>query len=297
MFNELMTSAVSIFKREQALVMLGLLGFVIAGCAAVYMFFQGAVVLPEGNIKNVFSFAAALGIFLLSIAAILPFAGFTVRMRKVVRRLLIAAASYSYVIETLQNFRGFNPRFSKAGGLVDILAGALFGVVSLSFVISGILLTVQFLKMKAPLSRPVIIIGIRYALLSVFIANLAGLIMMSLQGRFFGAGGNYIVLHGIGLHSLQTLLLPAWLLEHSNLLPGKQRQLLHTGCIAWLIGIMFIAVQNSLGCSMFEISLFPILTVLCLLVWLLTVISAYIKHISATAKSRLPRQPASTRYL
>lgn len=79
-FKELMTSAVSIFKREKALVMLGLLGFVIAGCATVFMFFHGAVVLPEGNIQNVFSFAAALGIFLLSIAAILPFASFTVRM-------------------------------------------------------------------------------------------------------------------------------------------------------------------------------------------------------------------------
>ncbi|WP_405106354.1 hypothetical protein MHH28_24440 [Paenibacillus sp. FSL K6-1217] len=280
MFNELMTSAVSIFKREKSLVILGLLGFVIAGCAAVFMFFHGVVVLPEGNIKNVFSFAAALGIFLFSIAAILPFAGFTVRMRKVVRRLNIAAASYSYAIETLQNFRGFNPRFSKAGGLVDTLGGALFGVISLSFVVSGILLTIQFLRMKAPLSRPVLINGIRYALLSVFIANLAGLIMMSLQGRFIGAGGNYIVLHGIGFHSLQTLLVPAWLLEHSNLRPGKQRQLLHTGCIAWLIAILFIAVQTSLGRSMFEISLFLILALLCLLVWLLTSISALMSRVS-----------------
>lgn len=157
---------------------------------------------------------------------------------------------------------------------MDTLGGALFGVVSLSFVIGGILLAVQFLKMKAPLSRPVLINGIRYALLAVFIANLAGLIMMSLQGRFIGAGGNYIVLHGIGLHSLQTLLLPAWLLEHSSLGSGKQRLLLHTGCIAWLIAILVIAVQTSLGRSMFEISLFPILALLCLLVWLLTVISA-----------------------
>lgn len=279
MFNELMTSAVSIYRREKGLVMLGGLGFVIAGCAAVFMFFQGAVVLPEGNIENVFSFAAALGIFLLSISAILPFAGFTTRMRKVIRRLFIAAASYSYVIETLQNFRGFNPRFSKAGALVDTLGGALFGVVSLSFVIGGILLAVQFLKMKAPLSRPVLINGIRYALLAVFIANLAGLIMMSLQGRFIGAGGNYIVLHGIGLHSLQTLLLPAWLLEHSSLGSGKQRLLLHTGCIAWLIAILVIAVQTSLGRSMFEISLFPIFALLCLLVWLLTVISALMSRV------------------
>lgn len=275
-FNELMTSAGSIFKREKALVMLGLLGFVIAGCAAVFMFFHGAVVLPEGDIQNVFSFAAALGIFLLSIAAILPFAGFTVRMRKVVRWLNISAASYSYVIETLQNFRGFNPRFTKFGGPLDTLAGALFGVLSLCFVISGILLAVQFLKMKAPLSRPVLINGIRYALVSVFIANLAGLIMMSLQGRFTGAGGNYIVLHGIGFHSLQTLLLPAWLLERSKLRPGRQRLLLHTGSIAWLIAILFIAVQTSLGRSMFEVSLFPMLAVLCLLIWLLTAILALV---------------------
>ncbi|MFD2409222.1 hypothetical protein [Paenibacillus rhizoplanae] len=280
MLNELMTSAVSIFKREKGLVMLGLLGFVIAGCAAVFMFFKGVVVLPEGDIKNVFSFAAALGIFLLSIAAILPFAGFTARRRKVIRRLFIAAASYSYVIETLQNFRGFNPRFSKVGGPVVTLAGALFGVVSLSFVVSGILLTIQFLRMKAPLSRPVLINGIRYALLSVFIANLAGLIMMSLQGRFIGAGGNYIVLHGIGLHSLQTLLLPAWLLEHSNLGSGKQRLLLHTGSIAWLMTILCIAVQTSLGRSMLEVSLFSILALLCLLVWLFTAISALMSRVS-----------------
>lgn len=280
MLNELMTSAVSIFKREKGLVMLGLLGFVIAGCAAVFMFFKGVEVLPEGNIKNVFSFAAALGIFLLSIAAILPFAGFTARTRKVIRRLFIAAASYSYVIETLQNFRGFNPRFSKVGGPVDTFAGALFGVVSLSFVVSGILLTIQFLRMKAPLSRPVLINGIRYALLSVFIANLAGMLMMSLQGRFIGAGGNYIVLHGIGLHSLQTLLLPAWLLEHSNLGSGKQRLLLHTGSIAWLMTILCIAVQTSLGRSMLEVSLFSILALLCLLVWLFTAISALMSRVS-----------------
>ncbi|WP_340026721.1 hypothetical protein MHI24_18135 [Paenibacillus sp. FSL K6-1096] len=285
MFNELMTSAVSIFKLEKALVILGLLGFVIAGCAAVFMFFQGTVVLPEGNIQNVFSFAAALGIFLLSVAAILPFADFTPRMRKVVRRIFIAAASYSYVIETLQNFRGFNPRFSKVGGPLDTLAGALFGIVSLSFVIAGILLAVQFLKMKAPLSRRVLIIGIRYALVSVFIANLAGLIMMRLQGRFTGAGGNYIVLHGIGFHSLQTLLLPAWLLERSKLRQDRQRLLLHTGSIAWLIAILLIVVQTRLGRSMFEVSLFPILAGLCLLVWLFIASSALVSACKARYRS------------
>lgn len=30
-------------------------------------------------------------------------------------------------------------------------------------------------------------------------------------------GGNVIVLHGIGFHALQTLILPAWLLEKAQI--------------------------------------------------------------------------------
>ena len=37
--------------------------------------------------------------------------------------------------------------------------------------------------------------------------------MILLQDRLTGEGGNIIVLHGVGFHALQTLILPAWLLE------------------------------------------------------------------------------------
>lgn len=279
MFKELMTSAISIFHREKGLVITGLLGFVIAAFSAVYILFQGEAILPEGNIKNVFSFTAAVAIFLLSIAAILPLAAFPARKRKRIRWLFIAASLYSYMIETIQNFRGINPRFSEVGGLVDIIGGALFGVVSLTFVILGIVIAIQFLKLKAPLSRPVLIIGIRYALLSVFIANLAGIIMIILQSRFFGAGGNFIVLHGIGLHSLQTLLLPAWLLDHSNQQQDRQRLLLHIGSIAWLTSILFIAIQTGLGRSMFELGLFSMLAIICLLIWVFTAVLSFVYRV------------------
>ncbi|QQK75449.1 hypothetical protein HUG15_07545 [Salicibibacter cibarius] len=283
-FKELITLAISIFHREKGLVITGLLGFLIAAFSAVYLFFQGEVILPEGNMKNVFSFTAAIGIFLLSIAAILPFAFFSERKRKVIRWLFIIAILYGYMIETIQNFRGLNPRFSEVGGLVDTIAGALFGAVSLMLVVLGIILAVQFLKMKAPLARPVLIMGIRYALLSVFIANLGGIIMIILQDRFVGAEGNFIVLHGIGYHALQTLLLPAWLLEHSNQQQGRKRLLLHAGSIAWLASILFIAVQTGLGHSILELHLFSILASISLLIWLLTAVLSLVYWIRFIVK-------------
>ncbi|QQK80025.1 hypothetical protein HUG20_09080 [Salicibibacter cibi] len=153
--------------------------------------------------------------------------------------------------------------------MVDTIAGALFGAVSLVLVVLSIILAIQFLMMKAPLVRPILIMSIRYALVSVFIANLTGIIIIILQDRFIGAEGNFIVLHGIGFHALRTLLLLAWLLEHSNQQQDRQRLLLHAGSIAWLVSILFIAVQTGLGHSMFELSLFSILASICLLFWLL----------------------------
>ena len=36
------------------------------------MFFKGSIILPVGNMRDAFSFNAAIGIYVLSIAAILP---------------------------------------------------------------------------------------------------------------------------------------------------------------------------------------------------------------------------------
>ncbi|MFD2830817.1 hypothetical protein [Corticicoccus populi] len=267
-FKIFIVSITAIFHREKALAITGLLGFLIAAFSAMYIYLQGAVIPPEGNIENVFSFTAAIGIFLLSIAAILPLASFSNQHRKIIRWLFVTIILYCYIIETIQNFRGLNPRFSEMGGIIDTIAGILFGIVSIALVILGIILTIQFLKMNTPLSRPILIIGIRYALVSVFIANLAGIMMIILQDRLFGESGNFIILHGVGFHSLQTLIIMAWILERSKQYLKRQRFFLHTGSIAWLMALLFIALGTGLGISMSEVNLFLIATVTCLSIWL-----------------------------
>lgn len=257
------------------------IGFVFSAAIAIYILFQGAIILPEGNMKDAFSFNAAIGIFVLSIAAILPFAGLKDRNRKMMRWLFIIAALYAYAIETVRNFRGLNPRFSREGSVFDIIAGILFGVDSLLLVILALLLTIQFFRINAPFERPLLIMGIRYALLSVLVANFAGVWMILLQDRLTGDAGNLIVLHGIGFHALQTLLVPEWFLERARVNEKIKKTLIHYGSITWMLSIILIGIQTALGRTVFELTALPIVAGILLLIWLGTAIVACLLFIKS----------------
>jgi hypothetical protein len=268
--------SVKIFEGEKGLVITGIIGFILSAGIAIYMFFQEPIISPEGNVRDAFSFNAAIGFYMLSIAAILPLTKLARGKRKVVRRLFIIASLYSYTIETVQNLRGISPRFTQEGTVVDIVAGILFGVISLVLVALAVILTIHFLRMKQPFARPVLIMGVRYAFISVLAANLAGIWMVLLQDRLTGDGGNVIVLHGLGFHALQTLILPAWLLEKAHVKESLKRRMVHCSSIAWILSILLIGIQTALGQSVFELTLLPILAGLFLLVWFGTLITACI---------------------
>lgn len=265
-----------LFEGERSLVITSILGFILAAGIAIFIFFRGYIILPEGNIRDAFSFNTAIGVFILSIAAILPLAKLKARKRAVVRWLFIIASFYAYGVETIQNFRGLNPRFSREGTTIDTAAGMLFGVVSLLLIILALLLTIQFFRIKSPYERPLLIIGIRYAFLSVLAANIAGIWMILLQDRFIGDAGNLIVLHGIGFHALQTLILPGWLLEKAQVNERAKTLLIHSGSIAWILAIILIGFQAALGSSVFELTILSILAGVFLLVWLGSAIVACI---------------------
>jgi hypothetical protein len=263
--------SVKLFQGERALIITGLIGFLLSAGISIFIFFNDPIIAPEGNMRDAFSFNAAIGMFILSIAAILPLSRFGARKRKVVRWLFIFTSIYSYTIETLQNFRGINPRFSREGTVVDIAAGMLFGVISLVLVALTIVLMVHFLRMKQPHGRPFLIMGIRYAFLSVLAANSAGIWMILLQDRLTGGTGNLIVLHGVGFHALQTLILPAWLLEKAQIHEKYKKTMIHTGSIAWMLMVLVLGIQTALGQSVFEITILPIIALLFFLIWFGTV--------------------------
>lgn len=281
---------VKLFEGERALVITGIIGFILSAGIAIYMFFRGSIILPEGNVKDAFSFNAAIGIYILSIAAILPLTRLNTARRKAVRWLFIITSLYSYTIETVQNFRGISPRFSREGTVVDMAAGILFGVVSLVLVILAVVLAVHFFRLKKSSQRPLLIMGIRYAFISVLAANIAGLWMILLQDRLTGVTGNVIVLHGIGFHALQTLILPAWILEKAVINESFKQRLIHAGSIAWFLMIVLTGIQTALGYSVFELKPLPIIAFLLFLIWFGTVVVACMlrikkrKEITVTAE-------------
>ena len=257
-----------LFAGERLLVIVGLLGFALSAIIALYIGLNGAAVLPEGNLESAFSFDAAIGLFILSIAAIMPLSGLSSRKRAIIRWLFIQGTLYSYAVETIQHFRGINPRFTQAGTLADSIFGALFGLESLVIIVATVLLAVPFFRKRQPETRPLLVLGIRYAFVSTMVAFAGGVWMILLQGRYTGDAGNLIVLHGLGFHALQALPLLGWLLERASTDGKIARMWIHAGSIAWMLSILLIAVQTILGLSAFELTVFPVLAGIMLLVWL-----------------------------
>lgn len=261
---------VKLFEGEKWLVITSILGFVIAAFIALYILLNGAIRLPEGHLDQAFSFNAAIAMFLLSIAAFLPVSGLQERKKAGYRRVFILATLYAYGQETIQHFRGLNPRFSNEGTLIDNIAGILFGIDSLLLIVATAMLAIQYFRRQKENPRPLLNLGIRYAFLSVMFAFAAGIFMSVLQGRYTGDAGNLIVLHGIGFHGLQTIPLLGWLQERVSTNENQSKRLIHLGGVAWMIVIVLIALQTALGASVFEWSFLPIVAGVFLFVWFMT---------------------------
>ncbi|WP_257347640.1 hypothetical protein [Pseudalkalibacillus decolorationis] len=265
-------SNIRLFAGEKLLVILSMIGFAFAAGISFYIAIYGSIIPPEGNLERAFSFNAALALFTLTIAAILPLANISPRKRSTLRWVIITTTLYAYAVETIQHFRGINPRFSRAGSVGDSIIGALFGLDSLLIIIVTVLIAIPFFRKAQTNDHPLLILGIRYGFISTMIAFGGGLWMIALQSRYIGEYGNLIVLHGIGFHALQALPILGLLLELANIEQKKARLLGHTGCLAWTFSLLLIGIQTGLGRSVFELTLLPIFSGVMLLVWMVTVV-------------------------
>ncbi|WP_339373145.1 hypothetical protein, partial [Paenibacillus elgii] len=246
-----------LFGEEKLLAWLGFLGFVLAAGIAAYMSMFGSVVPPEGDIASAFSFDAAIGAFTLSIAMLLPLSGIKAKARTTIRRVLVPTIIYAYAVETIQHFRGINPRFTQSGSSLDLIAGLVFGLASFVLIIVTTVVAVSFFRRSLLAERPLLILGIRYSFLSVMIAFAAGLWMIVLSARHTGAGGNILVLHGLAFHALQVLPLLGWLLERSRAEARRTQMLLHVGSAAWIAAVAAVAIQTIEGRTVFEWTALP----------------------------------------
>ncbi|WP_068774860.1 hypothetical protein [Paenibacillus sp. FJAT-26967] len=257
----------TLFRDEKMLLLLSLTGFILAALMALYIALFGEVVLPEGNVESAFSFNAAIGMFVLSVAAILPLTGWTDRKRRRFRFVFTAGIAFCYAAETIQHLRGINPRFTEAGNVWDRLTGMLFGLDSLLLIVLTVMLAVPFWRKSRAKGGPLLALSIRYAFLSVFLAYAGGIWMIIEESRYTGDSGNLIFLHGLGFHALQSLPLIGWLLTSAGSNIRHGRLFIHTGGLAWLLAILALTIQTALGLSVLELSVLPLSALAMLEVW------------------------------
>ncbi|MFC5649497.1 hypothetical protein ACFPYJ_10200 [Paenibacillus solisilvae] len=263
-------SAVKFFEGEKWLVFTGLLGVLLAGVCAVWVLMYGGPVAPDGNVSHALSFNAALGIFLLSTAAITSFSDLGAKGRAFFRWSYILLALYSYFAETVQNFRGVNPRFVKDGTPFDVSVGFIFAFVALLLILSYLFLAIQYFRRNVHMLRPELVRGIRYAMIAVLFSFAAGIWISVNQGRIVGLHGNIIWLHGLGFHALQAMPVIAWLTERTSLTTRARSRSIHIAGIFYLLGLLAIGWQTYLGHSIFEWSAMSILVYGCFIISLAT---------------------------
>ena len=254
--------AQALFRGEGALMAAGLLGLLLAALCGAWALAFGGEVAPDGDVWKAFSFNAALGVFLLSTAAILPLSGLSERGKRRFRSTYLVIALYAYCAETVQHFRGVNPRFPDGGTMFDSIVGTVFAVDALLLLLAYAALAAQYFRKRSAAIRPDMVLAIRYAMSAVMLSFAAGIGISLNGGSGVGESGSLMWLHGLGFHALQALPIVAWLAERQARTKHR-RGLIHFTGAAYLAGLVAVGWQTALGEPMLTWSLPSLLAFAC----------------------------------
>ena len=125
---------------EPGLSAVGAAGVVLALVCLVGVAVRGRFIPPEGKLLDAATFCFGVGLFTITVALLLPLVPYAPTARRRWRRAFYVFPVYGLVLESLQAFRGFDPRFSDEGSQLDVIAGVIFGLTALSNTILFVLL-------------------------------------------------------------------------------------------------------------------------------------------------------------
>ena len=253
------------FDREPGLCVIGIAGIFIAVVCMVGVAINGRVMEPEGKLFDAATFTFGVGVYTLTIAVLLPLAGFTPAGRRRWRRAFYVFTVYGLVLESLQAFRGRDPRFTEIGDPIDQIAGFVFGLTAGLNTILFVLFGIQFFRHGVLADRPVLRLGIRYGIVAVAISFGVGVVMSVNAGREIGDDGNLLVSHGLGVHGLQTMPLVALLVSASTV--RRQRAVVHVAGMAWLTACLAALLQAALGRAPWDASALTVVVAMGATAW------------------------------
>jgi hypothetical protein len=236
-------------------------------CLTVMAVRHGVPIPPEGDLQKPASFDLAVGIYLLTLGLFLPSAGFSDRGRRRWVRWSIVVFGYAYIIETVQTFRGLDPRFSHFAGPIDQILGLVFLVAALNTLVLFVIMAVRFFRRDRPDRDSPFVLALKYGAVTSLGAFAAGIWMSAIAGRHTGVSGNILPLHALGFHGLQAVPLVALLLQWSGASQPETKQWVHLTGVAWLTACVAVAAQTIAGRSIFDVSPAMLVTWFVLVVW------------------------------
>jgi hypothetical protein len=259
-------SARAAVDREPGLFAVGAAGLVVALVCLVGVAVQGRSVAPEGKMLDAATFCFGVGVFTLTVALLLPLAGFSPAGRRWWRRAFYVFAVYGLALESIQAFRGLDPRFTEEGSELDVVAGIVFGVTAGLNTLLFVVLGLRFFRSDVLADRPVLRLGIRYGVAAVWISFAVGILMSVNSGRDVGDAGNLLLSHALGVHGIQAIPVVALLVAAAPTTPPATWWL-HAAGIGWLAACTAALTQALLGDPPLEASILTTVIVAGLAVW------------------------------
>ncbi|NBI29911.1 hypothetical protein [Chengkuizengella marina] len=248
-----MNDEIRSFKNEKMLFSTGMVGFIAGLFCMSYYFYQGSsIVPPEGDIFKAVSFNFAIGLFALTTAFLMPFVNFSKVKGNLFRFSVFLTFVIAIFLETFQNIRGVDPRFSASTESFDQILGSVFGLDAMLIILTYLFFTWQVFRPSTLFFSSNMVLGIRYGMLSTLVSFAAGIWISELSSRYTGEDGNIIWLHGLGFHGVQLIPIMAWLLGKSRI--HNQKSLIHVTGLLWLIVNLSVGIQTYVGKSIFELS-------------------------------------------
>jgi hypothetical protein len=225
---------------------------------------RGRFIAPEGKLLDAATFCFGVGVFTLTVALLLPLAGFSPVGRRRWRRAFYVFVVYGLVLESLQAFRGLDPRFTEEGSAIDAIAGGVFGLTALSNTILFVVLGLRFFRTDVLTERPALRLGVRYGVAAVGISFAVGIVMSLNSGRHLGDDGNLLLAHGLGVHGIQTIPIVALLVAAAGTVAPTW---LHAVGAGWLAACAAALLQALVGQPPLGASVLTVVIVAGLTLW------------------------------
>lgn len=245
-----------------------------------------ASVSPEGDLMKPATFDVAVGLFILSLIPWLP-AAFGETGRRRWRFWMTLLLIYAFGIETVQQLRGIDPRFSQAEPASQLF-GMLFFISAMGIAALSIALAARAFEMPTTGRRGLLVLAARWASASMLIGFLAGFYLSANQGRFVGEAGNLLPLHAAGFHAVQAMPLVGLLFAWSAASTTSARRWLHVAGAAWASACVAVWWQTALGRAVTDVRGAGTLAAICLGIWALAALRAVVAW--ATTRAAVPAQ-------